>query len=334
MNYKQSKQILEEIEKVDKILVNCHKNPDPDSVGSALAMSDFVSGLGKEVRIVCPTKIDPHLNFLEGFDLIEQSVDFNKIDYKKYGLFVILDSSSWDFASKTEKGNIPAIKIINIDHHRTNEMFGEINLVDSKLVSISELIYLLFEDWGIDINKKTANSLLAGIIGDSGVYRFAGTTAGTLEIAAELVSKGADQKKIIFNIYNSVDFGELKFWGKVLEDVKYDKKHNFVWVAISNGVFRQYDGKKNYKEDTATTFFSSIEGSDFGIVMIEEEKGKLNVSLRSRTGLDVSKIAVELGGGGHRYAAGCGVHGLEFDDAVEKILDVARKYAKKNNKRN
>jgi len=329
MNYKESSKILEEIKKAKKILINCHKNPDPDSVGSALAMAQFVRTLGKEVRIICPTKINHQFEFVESFGLIEQGVNFNKINYKDYDLFIVLDSSSWDFASKMEGGDLPKIKMINMDHHATNKMFGFINLVDRSLIAIAELLYLFFEDCGFEIDKKVAPQLLMGIIGDSGVYRFPGTTAKTLEIATKLISKGVDQNEIIKNLYFSVDFEEFKFWGKVMEEMRYDKVYNFVWVAISNEIYKKFGAVKNYKEDTATTFFQSIAGSDFGIVMIEEEKGTLNVSFRSRTGLDVSQIAVELGGGGHRYASGGGIKGLKFDEAVKKVLDVARKYAKK-----
>jgi len=329
MNYEESLKILEGIKKAKRILINCHRNPDPDSVGAALAMAQFVKFFGKEVRIICPTKVNNQFRFIENFDQVEQFVDFNSISYKDYDLFIILDSSSWDFASKIKEENLPKIKMINIDHHATNKMFGSINLVDKSLIATTELLYLFFEDCGFEIDKKAASQLLTGIIGDSGVYRFPGTTAKTLEIAAKLISKGVDQNEIIKNLYFSVDFEEFKFWGKVMEETQYDKKFNFVWVAISNETYKKFGAVKNYKEDTATTFFQSIAGSDFGIVMIEEERGYLNVSLRSRTGLDVSQIAVELGGGGHRYAAGGGLKGLSFDEAVKKVLEVARKYAKK-----
>ncbi|MCX6705769.1 MAG: bifunctional oligoribonuclease/PAP phosphatase NrnA [Candidatus Woesebacteria bacterium] len=331
MNYEESLKILEEIKKAKKILINCHKNPDSDSVGSALAAAQFIKFLDKEVRIICPTKINSQLKFIENFETIEQGVDFNSVNYKDYDLFIVLDSSSWDFASKMEENNIPPIKLIVIDHHATNKRYGSINLVDKKLIAVSELLYSFFEDCGFEIDKKVASFLLVGIIGDSGVYRFPGTTAKTLEIAAELISKGVDQNEIIRNLYFSVDFEEFKFWGRVMDKMQYDREYNFVWVAISNEIYKEFGGRKNYKEDTATTFFQSINFSDFGIVMIEEEKGTLNVSLRSRTGLDVSQIAVELGGGGHRYASGGGIKGLQFNEAVEKVLGVARKYAKKTN---
>lgn len=331
MNYPESQEILEEIKKAKKILINCHRNPDPDSIGSALAMAEFVGFFKKEVRVICSTKINNQLSFVENFNLIEQEVDFNSVNYRDYDLFIVLDSSSWDFASKMEEENIPPIKLIVIDHHATNKMYGSVNLVDKKLIATAEILYLFFEDCDFEINKKIASQLLVGIIGDSGVYRFPGTTAKTLETAAKLISKGVDQNEIIKKIYFSVDFEEFKFWGKVMEEMQYDREYNFVWVAISNETYNKFRGRKNYKEDTATSFFQSINFSDFGVVMVEDEKGTLSISFRSRTGLDVAQIATVLGGGGHVYASGATVEGLPFEKAVEKVLEVCRKYAKKIN---
>ena len=160
MNYQESLKILEEIKKVKKILINCHKNPDPDSVGSALAMTRFVKSLGKEIRVICPTKVNNRLGFIEDFELIEQSVDFNNVNYENYDLFIVLDSSSWDFASKMEGEDLPKIKMINMDHHATNRMFGFINLVDKSLIATAELLYMFFEDCGFEIDKKVHNNFL------------------------------------------------------------------------------------------------------------------------------------------------------------------------------
>lgn len=258
MNYEESPKILEEIKKAKRILINCHKNPDPDSVGSALAMAMFVKSLGKEVRIVCPTKINSQLGFVEDFESIEQSVDFNKINYKDYDLFLVLDSSSWDFASKMDENNIPPIKLIIIDHHATNKMYGSINLVDKKLIAVSEILYLFFEDCDFEVGRKVASYLLTGIIGDSGVFRFPGTTAKTLEIAAKLISKGVDQNKIIKNLYFSIDFEEFKFWGRVMDEMRYDRKHNFVWVAISNETYKESGGRKTIKKIRPQRFFNLL----------------------------------------------------------------------------
>jgi bifunctional oligoribonuclease and PAP phosphatase NrnA len=326
MNYKLSAEILELIKKSKKILINCHKNPDPDSVGSALAMSAALKQIGKTSDIVCPTSIDAIFGFLPGFKRI-RIIDFKDIDFSDYDLFISLDSSSWDYATGMDK--LPDIPIINIDHHRTDTEYGIINLVDKESVSAAEVVYLIFEDWHVGIDTEIATNLLAGIIGDSGVFRFPGTSGKTLEIAGCLMKIGADKDEIIFRLCFSYEIEYFKFWGEVFKRMQIDKEAKFAWIAIPYEIFKKFGGKRDFKESAATNFLQSIKGTDFGLIMIEDEKGKLNFSLRSRSGLDVSQIALEFGGGGHRYAAGGGIKDVSFNEGVEKVLVAARKYAKK-----
>ena len=139
---------------------------------------------------------------------------------------------------------------------------------------------------------------------------------------------GADKDKIIYNIYRNIDFKEVKMWGKFIESMKIED--NFVWSAISLSTYRDFGEYPYAKEDVANLFFPIVKGTDFGIVMVETNEGVLSVSFRSRSGFDVSKIAEEVGGGGHKAAAGARIEGLLFDEAVRKVLTAARKYVKKD----
>jgi phosphoesterase RecJ-like protein len=289
-------------------------------------MYEVLKEMNKEVKVVCPTRLGDVCKFLKNFEKIE-TVDFTTLDFSKYDLFIALDSSTWDFASGMEKESSPGIPLVVIDHHKTNLNYGDINLVDATFASASELVYLVFQDWGIDINKDIATSLLTGILGDTGVFKFPSTTSRTLEIAGNLISLGANKDEIILNIVFTVEIDRFRFWGEVLKRMAFDDKYRFAWSAIPYEVYEPYQDIVGLKESAATLFFQSVKDSNFGVIMVEQEKGKLHVSLRSRTGLDVSKIAIELGGGGHRYAAGGGVKDLPFDQAVEKVLEICRKYA-------
>src|SRR3989304_2761044 len=146
MNYPLSQKLLEEIKKAKKILVNCHRGPDPDSIGSALALYEILTGMGKDVRVVCPSEVSQlNLDFLENFKKIE-TIDFSKFDFSDYDLFIALDSSSWDMVSENKEMKVPDISIIVIDHHKTNTKFGGINVIDDKTTSTGELLFLIFED--------------------------------------------------------------------------------------------------------------------------------------------------------------------------------------------
>ena len=169
---------------------------------------------------------------------------------------------------------------------------------------------------------------MTGIIGDTGSFQYQNVGQGTLRIAASLMDLGADKDKIIYNIYRNIDFKEVKMWGKFIESMKIED--NFVWSAISLATYKDFGEYPYAKEDVANLFFPVVKGTDFGIVMVETNENVLSVSFRSRSGFDVSKIAEEVGGGGHKPAAGARIEGLPFLDAVNKVLAAARKYAKKD----
>jgi len=331
MNYQESKQILKEIKKAKKILINCHRNPDPDSIGSALALYQVFNKLGKTAKVVSPSPILENFKLLPFVKKIEK-VDYKNFDFSKYDLFVCPDSSSWVMVvgmSLVDKVPIPKIPIIVIDHHKTNERFGKINLVDNKISSSAEVIYLMLEDWGVSLDKNIATSLLTGIIGDTGAFQYPGVSGQTFDIARKLMEKGADKDEIIQNVYRSVDFILLKFWGEVLRGMQIDEEHGFVWSAIPYKIFEKYSKPQNGKETAASNFTQIVKDTKFGLVMVEEKERNLSISLRSRTGFDTTKIATALGGGGHIYASGARVLNAEFDEAVKKVLQVARKFAKK-----
>ncbi len=329
MNYSESSKILEEIKKAKNVLINCHRSPDADSFGSALALYSVLSDMGKKARVVCPSKIEANLKFLEDFSKIEV-IDFSDFDFKVFDLLMVLDSSSYDRVTGSKAIKMPNMPLIVIDHHKTNTNFGDINLVDENTTSTGELLYKVFRDWEIEINKKTATALLTGIIGDTGAFQYPGVNERTFDAANYLMQKGADKDEIIFYLFRSLDFKLLEFWGEIIKQMKIDEGGKFVWSAISYEKFVELGSLVNGRETAASQFFQIVDGTDFGIVMVEQEKEKLSLSFRSRTGFDTSKIASALGGGGHIYASGAKVEGLPFDKAVEKVLQVAREYAKKS----
>lgn len=328
MNYKESKEILEEIKKADKILLNCHRGPDPDSIGSALALSYVLEKMGKHTDIVCPSeRLYDELSFLRNYDKIKKETDFSTFDYTKYDLFVCQDSSSWDMVTGSKETQIFNMPIVVIDHHKTNTRYGQLNLIDAGSSSVGELLYKILMDWDVEIDKDTATALLTAIIGDTGIFKYPNTEVSTFKIASDLMSDGADKDLIVAKVYRSVKPNLIKFWGETLRRVVIDEEAKFVYSAVPYSVNESL-GKPEYAKETACDLFAQItDGTEFGIMMLETEPGKISVSLRARNKFDTSKIALELGGGGHKAASGAKVEGLPFDEAVKRVLDVARKYA-------
>ena len=327
MNYKESKGILEEIKKSNKILINCHRGPDSDSVGSALALSTVLKKMGKNITVICPSDLPSDLQFLEGADKVWR-VNFTTFNFSDYDLFVILDSSTYSLVTGLKDSDKPSINSVVIDHHRSNEGFGKINLIDSTMTSTGELLYKIFEDWKVEITKDVAECLLTGIIGDTCTFQYPDVNENTLRIAADLIEKGANKDKIVFNLYRNIEFKEVKMWGKFIESMMIED--GFVWSAIQLSTYKDFGEYSYAKEDVANLFFPIVKGTEFGMVMVETSENVLSISFRARADFDVSEVAKEVGGGGHKAAAGARIEGMPFQDAVNKVLRAARKYVQKN----
>ncbi|MEK7061152.1 MAG: DHH family phosphoesterase [Patescibacteria group bacterium] len=329
MNYEQSLNIFEKIKKAKKILINCHYKPDPDGIGSALAIYLALKKIGDfEIELICPSKPPESLNYLPNFEKIKQ-VKYSEFDFSKYNLWIIPDAANWWQISGILDFNSPKIDVVNFDHHETNEVGFENSIISKGLSSAAELIFNVFEDWDLKLDRDIATCILSGIIGDTGVFRYTNVTSKTLEIGKKLMDLGADKNMIVARTYGSIPFSEMKFWGRILDLMRLEEDYNFVWVGVSLEEYEKYGRPVEAKSAGASNFASIVDGTDFGIVIVEEKKDFVTCSFRSRGNFDISKIATELGGGGHKEAAGARIVGFSFDEAVKKVLDVARKYAKK-----
>lgn len=329
MNYDESSSILEEIKKADSILLNCHRSPDPDSVGSVVAMCDILRQLGKKTKIVCVDDLSSDLMFLLDDTNRVEKINYAEFDFTKYDLFLNLDSSDWSQVSGNKDIRIPNIKMIVIDHHFTNDGFGSINLVDPSRSSTAEVLFKIFEDWGLEITGQISHALLSGLIYDTSSLQNPSADTDTAHIYYKLMKNGADKDEIIKNIYRSINFEKLKAISVILSKFNIDKENRFVWTALSYEDYKCFVDVQGVKTMVANLFGSSIDLTDFGVVMIEEQKNSLNISLRGRTDFDTSKIAEEIGGGGHQKASAARINGLPFNEAVEKVLSACKKYANK-----
>jgi phosphoesterase RecJ-like protein len=327
---KTAKKIKAKIDQADSILLSFHRGPDGDSIGANLAIKRFLEDQGKEVRLISPSPAPQSFDYLP----IDEAdhFQFMELDLAKYDLFIFLDAASWQMVNENidQDTKLPdKSKVINIDHHRTNTKYGGMNLVDLQAASTAEIIFDLFKLWQVEIDKQLAQFLLVGVVTDSGVFRYTNTDAKVLRTAAQLLDCGADLNEIIFNNLRRNEFEKLKFWGIVLGNLEIDEKHKFAYSFVPFNQAKKYfvdNYPREYKSGAASLFMAGIEGTRFGIVMVEEGKNKLSASIRSRQDLDVSEIAKELGGGGHPGAAGFKLK-MPFEKATKKVLSIAKKYS-------
>ena len=178
--------ILVEIKKAKSILLHCHPSPDPDSVGSALAMKFALESLGKKATVIRgDSEIPQAFMHFPGADQIVPK-NFGEVDLKEFDLFISLDTAAIDRISTLGKLEFPAsLFVIDIDHHRTNPGFGAINLIESSYPATAQILFDLFKEWGVPITADMAYNLFIGIYTDTGAFKYRETTVKTFAIAAE-----------------------------------------------------------------------------------------------------------------------------------------------------
>jgi phosphoesterase RecJ-like protein len=309
--------IFKKIVSAKNILVNAHKDPDYDSVASALTLKYALGKIGKKVNIVCCQKISPNFFFLNGADKIK-SVEFKTFNFQSYDLFIIPDTASFDRVTGSKEVALPKdIDYIVIDHHKTNSFSYPLKFIDEESSSTTEVLYFLFNKWKVEIDKDLATLILAGILGDTVFLRYCGNRKRTMRVVADLVDMGADMDFIGENFYEKYDFDYVKMVSEFLARMKKEKK--FVWSAVDYETYKKYHFPEGVREAVAGNFFKAIKDVDFGVALLEMKKGVVSISFRSKKNIDVIGFAKLFGGGGHKNAAGAIVEG-EFKDVVKDAV--------------
>jgi phosphoesterase RecJ-like protein len=323
-----SLKILEVIKSSNNILLHCHPNPDPDSVGSVLAMKIALEKLGKKVTVIRGDTEIPiaFRHFPKANEIIEKN--FFEINKDDFDLFIILDSGSKEMISR--KGEVvfgDKMRTINIDHHASNPGYAEINLVDSSYSSNAQLVFDLITSWGIEINHKMAINLFMGMYTDTGGFKYETVTAETYQIASELVKIAPDFHKYIFEMENSNTSDDLKFEGLALSSIKNFLNDNIAISAISQKDLESVglNTRSNISLHIISNLLRSVIGWNIGVCLVEMEPNVFKVSFRTRdsTKFDVSKLAIALGGGGHKPAAGASIK-LPKEQAIKAIVEKAK----------
>jgi len=284
-----------------EVAVACHVFPDGDALGSMLGIGLYLRRLGKKVWMGWGSpvlRVPPQYAFLPGLDLIggdppESSEVFLAVDCALAGRLELLQPS---FAGAGTR--------INLDHHATNDRFGDINVVDPEAASSCELAYELIRRMGGVPDTDEATALYTGIVTDTGRFQYSSTTPATLRAAAELRERGVDHTVVSNEIFESAPFSYLHTLGVVLSRARLeptDPPGGMVWSWLD---LKDLNGTKLDEAEDMINLLRAVREAGVAVLLKETEPGRYKVSMRSRGDVDVSTIAAAFGGGGHARAAG------------------------------
>ena len=320
--------ILEAIKASKSILLHCHPSPDPDSVGSALAMKFALESLGKKATVIRGDSEIPQafMHFPGAKEIVPKN--FFEVDLKEFDLFIIQDTSSLDRVSRLGEMKIPAsLPTIVIDHHISNVGFGTlVNIVDASYPSTSLILFDLFKIWGIEITRDMAGDLFIGAYTDTGGFRYESVTPEVLVVASELAKIYPAFSRLIATMENSRKPEELMSLGLALSNIKTFLSGSVAISSVSCEDLERH-GITDLESGTrwAVNLLKSVIGWEVCACCIETKLGSVKVSFSTRDSekFDLSKLATALGGGGHKAAAGATLT-MPLPEAIEKIVAKAK----------
>ena len=249
-----------------------------------------------------------------------------------YDLIMVFDSGDLEHLGKFYEDYTDlfySTPIVNIDHHITNTAFGHLNIVDTVAASTTQIVAQLLPAFSDDFkwDEDLATLVLTGLIVDTGSFQHTNTSPQALEMAADLIEKGARQQEIIQNIYKTKKLSTLKLWGRVLAKIEEDPIHRLVWSSITKEDLQETGATPEEAEGLIDELMTNAPGAEIVALIKNSLDGLMSVSLRSTSiAIDTLPIANRFGGGGHKQASGFKQKGSNFNLFVAEVIDFMEKY--------
>ncbi len=314
-----AERIYHTILNANQVLLIPHQHPDGDALGSVAAMMQWLREIGKPHMVFCKTEVTermrylPHTNYIVSDESLWQREPFDVV--------IVFDSGDTDYAGITPLLESMPKKptVINIDHHVSNVFFGDLNMVNVKASSTSEVLYEFFRVNALPIEGNTATCLLTGILYDTNNFTNAATTERSLTIASELIRRGADLHFVRRALFQDKSLGTLKLWGIALSRLEKHDDLDLVHTFIRREDLELH-GVSDKDTEGIANLLTVLGDGKASMIMREVSGGQVKTSLRTtRDDVDVSRLAGFFGGGGHQKSAGFTIQG-SLEEVREQFL--------------
>jgi phosphoesterase RecJ-like protein len=302
-----------------KIGITFHVSPDGDSLGSSLALMQGLIKVNKKAYIISKDSSPEIYNFLP---FIENVNNARSSVLDGTDCVIVLDCGNFDRISADLDLKSKDFTLINIDHHISNDLYGHINLLDTRASSVGEIIYRLLLDLNVSIDENIASCLFTSIVSDTGWFRHSNTSPETHTIASELIKIGVNFSEIHRILYEKIKFKRIKLYGKVIDKMYLTSNDRICIMKLTKQMLEDLSIEAS---DTSDIISIGMEVSDIEVaVLIKETDGGVKISLRSKSKVDVRKIAENFGGGGHLKASGLFLN-KDLNEAEETIIKAIEK---------
>lgn len=296
--------IIEAINEAEYIALSCHLDPDGDALGALLALGLGLKKAGKTVGMFCPSRFSRVYHFLHGHELINTSQAF---DYKVYDTGIVLDCSALNRIGRLQEYFEKLPVLLNVDHHETNDCFGDAVYVDAEACSTVEIVYDLLKLLNIEIDYDIAVAIYTGIVSDTGSFRFPNTNARAFEISSEMIQIGVKPFDVSDYLFGDYRIGRLKLLNHTLDSLEVSADGHISLMVVTKDMLRETG---TGPEDSKGLISYALHIKDIEVAALIREEGPsfYHVSLRSNGRFDVTAMALRFGGGGHKNATGFQIH--------------------------
>lgn len=314
------------VKRHNNFLITAHVNLEGDALGSELAFYMLVRKLGKSALIVNEDKVPYEYGFLPHKDKIKRFRAGAK--NIRFDCLAVLDCSDLKRTGEVYRLNKRESPVLNIDHHISNENFGEVNWVDPTASSCSEMVYKLYRELGVPFDKDSALLLYTGILTDTGSFHYPNTNSFTHEAAAQLLKYDVDISKIYKSVYENIPFRDTRLLSSILPDMRLEAAGKVAYFVVKRSSWKNRRPLFDLTEHLLS-FARAVKGVEVAALFKENlgAKDEVRLNLRSQGKVDVNKIARYFGGGGHKTASGATIHGL-IDRVRRQVLARIKKSLK------
>ena len=301
-----------------KIVIAVHEKPDPDAIGSALGLHLFLRKKGLESVVVSKDEPPEPLDFLEGF----QDIVVGHLE--EGALYVLVDAAEWERTGLPH----PEGPIVKIDHHISSLRYSPYDMVDETAPATAHLILELLRDWDEGaLDLPIAESLYTGLLTDTGSFTYSAIDVAMRD-ALYLLSRGVDGRRVADMVFRNSPLERFKLIGLALQTLTMEDR--VAWIVVRKEFYEITGAKRSYNYGIVD-YALSVRGALVGI-KFEEYDDQWHVSLRSKGNIDISVIAREFGGGGHRNAAAFRVPAtIGEEELVRKVVDRIKEYLRHGN---
>ncbi|MDX6710896.1 MAG: bifunctional oligoribonuclease and phosphatase NrnA [Blastocatellia bacterium] len=304
-------QVVELIEAKHRFAITSHIRPDGDGLGSSLGLYWLLRALDKDPEVIMRDPVPHSYRSLPGAANIRITPAIDK----PYDAVFVIECSDVDRPGLVD---LEKQVVVNIDHHSTSALFGTINWIDATASAVGEMIYNLCKAMGVRVTKEIAECVYTALITDTGSFHYSNTTERTFKVASELIRAGVKPAKLAQAVFSSYRWSKIQLLAEVMASVKRDPSGKVAWLRQS----LQMQERASATEEDGEGFvnYPLTCGEVEAVAMLKETStGVYRTSLRSKGDINVARVAEKFGGGGHRNAAGCTLHG-DWDEAERLIV--------------